>query len=163
MRSPSLRRAAILSLTAFGLATTTGCFGSFQLTRKVYAFNQTVSQDKWVQELVFLGMNIVPIYGLAAFADAVFANSVEFWTGTNPLASARTVTPDGTAFVQNGSTTAEGKTLVIDEVKDGETQSTTTITTRNDQESVTVETRFKDGRTISKTLTRLANGNITLE
>lgn len=163
MRSFSLRRAAILSVAAVGLATTTGCFGSFQLTRKLYSFNKTVSQDKWVQELVFLGMVIVPVYSLAALADGVFANTVEFWTGTNPVASARTVGPDGTALVQTGSTTAEGKTLVIDEVKDGETQSTTTITTRNDEESVTVETRFKDGRTVIKTLTRQANGNVTLE
>lgn len=163
MRRLSLRRAAILSVAAFGIATTSGCFGSFQLTRKVYNFNKTVSQDKWVQELVFLGLYIVPVYGLAGFADLIFANTVEFWTGTNPVASARTVRPDGTALVQTGTTTAEGKTLVIDEVKDGETLSTTTITTRNDEETVTVVTRFKDGRSFTKTIARQADGSVTME
>jgi hypothetical protein len=163
MRRFSLRRAAILSVAALGLASSTACFGSFQLTRKVYAFNKGVSQDKWVQELAFLALNIVPVYGLASFADAVFANTVEFWTGTNPVASARTVRPDGTALVQTGRTDANGKTMVIDEVKDGETLSSTTITTHNESETVTVVTRFKDGRTFTKTLARQANGSVTLE
>ncbi len=163
MRRFSLRRAAILSVAAFGLATTTGCFGSFQLTRKLYTFNKNVSQDKWVQELVFLGLLIVPVYSLAGLADAVFANTVEFWTGTNPVASARTLRPDGTALVQTGTTTAEGKTLVIDEVKDGETLSSTTISALNGSETVTVVTRFKDGRTFTKTLARQADGAVTME
>lgn len=163
MRRLSLRRAAILSLVAVGLVTTTGCIGSFQLTRKLYTFNKNVSPDKWVQELVFLGLNVVPVYWLAAAGDALFANSVEFWTGTNPVVSARTVRPDGTALVQTGSTTADGKTMLIEEIKDGVTLSTTTITTHEREQSVTVVSRFKDGRTVSKTLTRQADGSVTME
>jgi hypothetical protein len=150
----SLRRAAILSLVAVSLVGTTGCIGSFQLTRKLYTFNTSASPDKWVQELVFLGLNVVPVYGLAIAADALFANAVEFWTGTNPVVSARTVRSDGTALVQTGSTTSEGKTMVIEEIKDGVTLSSTTMTLREGSETLTVETRFKDGRTVSKTLSR---------
>ncbi len=159
----SLRRAAILSVATFGLLSSSACFGSFQLTRKVYAWNKAVSPDKFVQELVFLGLNIVPVYWFAGAADAIFANSVEFWTGTNPVASARTLRPDGTALVQTGTTTTERKTLVIDEVKEGVTLSTTTITNRIGEDAVTIETRFKDGRTVSKTLMRQADGNIVME
>lgn len=159
----SLRRAAILSVATLGLLSSSACFGSFQLTRKVYSWNKSVSSDKFVQELVFLGLNIVPVYWLAGAGDAIFANTVEFWTGTNPVASARTTRPDGTALVQTGTTTEERKTLVIDEVKDGVTLSTTTITNRIGEDAVTVETRFKDGRTFSKTLTRQADGNIVME
>lgn len=163
MRFSSLRRSAVLAVVATGLVVTSGCFGSFQLTRKLYTWNKNVSPDKWVQELVFLGLYIVPVYGVAGFADLVFANSVEFWTGTNPVASARTLRPDGAALVQRGETTAEGKTLTIDEVKDGETLSTTTIAVPNSQESVTVTTRFKDGRTVTKTISRAEDGAITLQ
>lgn len=163
MRFPSLRRTAVLTVTTIGLVGSTGCFGSFQLTRKLYSFNKSVSPDKWVQELVFLGMNIVPVYSVVGLADALFANTVEFWTGTNPVASARTMTPNGTALVQTGSTTSTGKTLVIDEVKNGETLSTTTISIPNDEESVTVTTSFKDGRTVTKTLTRHTDGSVTME
>lgn len=162
MRRSSIRRRALLSVVALGLVASSGCFGSFQLTRKVYNWNASVSSDKFVTELVFLGLNIVPVYSVAALADAVFANSVEFWTGTNPVASARTLRPDGTALVQHAETTADGKTLTIDEVKDGETLSTTTISVPNAQESVTVSTRYKDGRTVTKTISRQADGTITL-
>lgn len=162
MRAAPFRRTALLAVAATGLLVSTGCFGSFQLTRKVYNWNKTVSPDKFVQELVFLGLNIVPVYGVASLADAVFANTVEFWTGTNPVASARTLRPDGTALVQHGETTAEGKTLTIEEVKDGETLSTTTLRVPSTQETVTVSTRFKDGRTVTKTLSRQADGSLTL-
>lgn len=81
----------------------------------------------------------------------------------NLVASARTLSPDGTALVQTGTTTAAGKTLVIDEVKNGETISTTTISMPNDQESVTVTTSFKDGPTVTKTITRHTDGSVTME
>lgn len=163
MRMGSIRRTAVLGLVAAGLVTTSGCFGSFQLTRKLYNWNANVSQDKFVRELVFLGLYIVPVYGIAGFADLVFANSVEFWTGTNPVASARTQTPTGSTLIQHAETTAEGKTLTIDEVKDGETLSTTTLSIPNSQDEVTVSTRFKDGRVVTKTLARNAVGAITLQ
>ncbi len=163
MRIASLRRTATLAVAAAGLVVTSGCFGSFQLTRKVYSWNKSVSPDKWVQELVFLGLYIVPVYGLAGLADVVFANTVEFWTGTNPVASARTQRPDGATLIQHGTTTSEGKTLTIEEVKDGVTLSTTTIEMPNSQESVTVTTRFKDGHSVTKTLVRSEAGAITLQ
>jgi hypothetical protein len=64
---------------------TAGCFGNFALTRKVYDYNEDVSPDKWVRWLVFLVLNVVPVYGFATLFDALFANSIEFWTGENPV------------------------------------------------------------------------------
>jgi hypothetical protein len=63
---------------------TTGCTGSFNLTRKVYNFHRSQS-DKWADELCFLLVVLVPVYGIATFADAIVFNSVEFWTGNNPV------------------------------------------------------------------------------
>jgi hypothetical protein len=81
-----LRRIAVaLVLVSFIPVATTGCFGQFRLTKKVYDFNKEVDNDKWVQWFVFLVLNIIPIYGLATFIDALVANSVEFWTGENPI------------------------------------------------------------------------------
>jgi hypothetical protein len=108
-------------------------------------------------------LNIVPVYSVATLADAVFANTVEFWTGENPVASARTLRPDGTALIQHAETTAEGKTLTIQEVKGGETLSTTTVSVPNTQETVTVTTTHKDGRVFTKTLARGADGAVTLQ
>jgi hypothetical protein len=78
---------AVLVLGAFLPVATTACFGKFQLTRKVYQFNRDISHDKWVEWLAFLVLVIVPIYGIAVLVDAVVANSLEFWTGDNPISA----------------------------------------------------------------------------
>lgn len=65
----------------------TGCFGQFQLTQKIWNFNKNISGNKFVQWLMFLVLTIIPVYGLGAFIDAIVINSIEFWTGSNPVAS----------------------------------------------------------------------------
>ena len=96
------RMIAALVLMGFLPVASTGCFGGFQLTRKVYQFNREVSPDKWIRELVFLAMVIFPVYGAATFLDAVAFNSIEFWTGSNPVlakngASRKITTAEGVA------------------------------------------------------------------
>jgi hypothetical protein len=76
---------AVTVVTGFLPLATAGCFGNFALTRKVYDYNKEVSPDKWVRWLVFLVLNVVPVYGFATMFDALFANSIEFWTGDNPV------------------------------------------------------------------------------
>lgn len=74
----------VLCLFSFVLS---GCYGSFQLTRKLWKWNGTVG-DKWINEVVFLVMNIVPVYGVAGLVDVIVVNSIEFWTGKNPVTAA---------------------------------------------------------------------------
>ncbi|MBR2415116.1 MAG: DUF3332 domain-containing protein [Bacteroidaceae bacterium] len=62
------------------------CIGSFGLTNKVKDWNESLG-NKFVNELVFVCMHIVPVYPIAIFADAVVLNSIEFWTGENPMAA----------------------------------------------------------------------------
>ena len=64
-----------------------GCYGPCTLTRKIYHWNGQVSSDRWIVEGVFLVCAWLPVYGIATLADAVIFNSIEFWTGKNPLAS----------------------------------------------------------------------------
>ena len=75
------RFVAVVVLMAFF---TTGCTGSFNLTRKLYNWHRSQS-DKWADELCFLLVALTPVYGLATFADAIIFNSIEFWTGKNPV------------------------------------------------------------------------------
>jgi Domain of unknown function (DUF3332) len=62
----------------------TGCTGPFELTHKVYNW-QTSQSDKWSDELCFLLVTLIPIYSIAMLADAIVFNSIEFWTGKNPV------------------------------------------------------------------------------
>lgn len=64
----------------------TSCIGSFSLTNKLKDWNESLG-DKFVNELVFICMHIVPVYELSIFADVLVINSIEFWTGSNPIAS----------------------------------------------------------------------------
>ncbi len=90
--SPFRRGVAALLVAVCPTVFTTGCFGSFQLTRKVYEFNRTVSPDKWIRWIAFLAMNVIPIYGFSLWIDALFANSVEFWSGRNPISASHDAT-----------------------------------------------------------------------
>jgi hypothetical protein len=62
------------------------CIGSFALFNKVRTWNQGVG-NKFVNELVFIALNIVPVYGIVYMADVLVINSIEFWSGENPVAS----------------------------------------------------------------------------
>jgi len=62
------------------------CIGKFGLVNKIFTWNQTVTNSKWVNWLVFLGLNIVPVYEFSYFLDLWLFNSLEFWTGNNPMA-----------------------------------------------------------------------------
>jgi len=87
-RSFLRRGVASAVLLAMLSVSTVGCFGRFELTRKLYGWNERVSGDKWVRSLVFLSLVIIPIYPLSNLFDALFANVVEFWSGHNPIAFA---------------------------------------------------------------------------
>ncbi len=102
-----LRRfAAVLVLVCFIPAASTACYGKFQLVRKVYRVNADIDPDKWVRWFAFIVLSVVPIYALALIIDLVFANSVEFWTGSNPILG-----DAGTRTVVNGPN-GESLTLI---------------------------------------------------
>ena len=62
-----------------------GCYGPFRLTTKLHQWNGNVSNKKFVNELVFLGLCILPAYELCTLGDVLIFNSIEFWGGQNPI------------------------------------------------------------------------------
>ena len=118
-----------------------GCYGPFELTKKVHKWNGEVSDNKWVVELVFLVAAWLPVYGIATLADAVIFNSVEFWTGENPLtkasadgvrASKRIVRGDQTIVLQRVASTG-GDALVIEQSVKGQPAQSLRIQHQGDQ------------------------------
>ena len=120
-------------LASFLPVATGGCFGNFELTQKVWRFNRDVDDDKWVQEIVFLLLAIVPIYGGAAILDVVVFNSFEFWTGDNPVMA------------------SNGDRQVI------ETEQGEVVLTRVDERTLEVVFTAVDGRKENLTLVREAD------
>lgn len=61
------------------------CLGQGALGGKVLKFNLDVVENKWGRWLVFLALNVIPVYPIAGAIDLVIINSIEFHTGTNPI------------------------------------------------------------------------------
>ena len=89
--SGTKRIICLLMVLAIAPVALTGCIGSFAAWNKVKDFNEEASESKWVQELLFLVLHIIPVYGIAYFIDILIINSIEFWTGENPMMSSRTI------------------------------------------------------------------------
>lgn len=79
------RRRMMTTLGLLGAATMgTGCWGSFNLTGKVYDWNGSFG-SKWASWAVFLVFIILPVYGALLFVDAIVLNTIEFFSGNNPV------------------------------------------------------------------------------
>ncbi len=78
------------SLIALALAaafTLTACYGSYSLTNKLYKWNGTLG-NKWLNSCVHFILWVIPVYEICiGLVDGLVLNTVEFWTGSNPIAS----------------------------------------------------------------------------
>ena len=112
----------VVCLLALMLLFSPGCYGPFNLTKQIHHWNGNVG-NKWVNELVFLAFIILPVYGLATLGDALIFNSIEFWTGDNPIDSpsgSTTTIQDGPRTVELArSVTPEGRELRVRILQDG--------------------------------------------
>ncbi|MDR2036627.1 MAG: DUF3332 domain-containing protein [Bacteroidales bacterium] len=79
-----LKSTAVLAIA--GCLTLSSCIGSFGLVGKIHSWNQGIG-GKWVNEVVFLAFCIVPVYEVCVLADAIVFNTIEFWSGNNPIAA----------------------------------------------------------------------------
>ena len=81
----TLTKVLAVALLVASVPSLTGCYGSFRLSTKLHNWNGQVSNKKFVNELVFLGFCILPAYELCLLGDALIFNSIEFWSGNNPI------------------------------------------------------------------------------
>lgn len=81
---PAIVGALICSMTF------SSCIGSFRLTNSVLKWNNQVG-NKFLNEVVFFAFWILPVYEVTALADILVINSIEFWSGRNPLTSSTKV------------------------------------------------------------------------
>ena len=105
--------AVVIALSASFLGTS--CIGRFQLTNKLLSWNSQVG-NKFVNELVFFAFWILPVYEVSALADLLVLNSIEFWSGSNPVAQGTKMIDgkDGKYLVE-----CDGKGYTITSQNDG--------------------------------------------
>lgn len=64
----------------------TNCYGSFELTRNLYEWNGKVTNDEIANSVITFAFVVIPVYPAALFVDYAILNTIEFWTGENPIA-----------------------------------------------------------------------------
>jgi hypothetical protein len=92
MRKKHLVLATVVALSASMMMQS--CIGSFALFNKVKNWNDHVG-DKFVNEIVFVAMWVLPVYELCFVADLFILNSIEFWSGENPALASEVKVVDG--------------------------------------------------------------------
>lgn len=75
---------SIAAICLAGVLLTSSCYGSFSLFNKLAAWNQKATDSKFLNEILYLVIS--PAYGVCLFIDSLVLNSIEFWTGDNPIA-----------------------------------------------------------------------------
>lgn len=79
-----IRHLKVSALLLAATLLTSSCVGSFSLFNRVAKWNTHATSSKFLNEIIFI--LISPAYAVCAVADALVLNTIEFWSGSNPLA-----------------------------------------------------------------------------
>ena len=52
---------------------------NYKAWHAVKDWNHNATDSKWLNEAIFIGCNIIPVYGIAALIDVFILNSIDFW------------------------------------------------------------------------------------
>lgn len=100
------RRQLMRGAMPLALVASSGCFGSFSMTRAMHGWIGSW-KSKWLSWLGFLGFVIIGAYGISTLVDGLVLNAIEFFTGKpvfdnkhtqgkiNTLADGSTIHGDG--------------------------------------------------------------------
>ena len=142
------------------------CIGSFGLHGRLVEWNQGIGA-KFVNELVFFAFHIVPVYEVAYLADILVINSIEFWSGDNPMASIGDVKKvkgeNGNYLVETTPTgytiSKEGEDMTMELVYDSERNAWDVLADgisveliRFNDDGVTAQMSLPDGSPLNVTL-----------
>lgn len=87
------------ALAALLLSSMSSCMGRFALTHNLYAWNEQVS-NKFINEIIFVAFWILPVYEVCGLADLFVLNTIEFWSGDNPMtASTKAIDTDNGRYL----------------------------------------------------------------
>lgn len=60
------------------------CLGPNNAFNGINNWNATATDQDWLNEVIFLGLNIIPVYALALMGDMLIFNTIGYW-GENPI------------------------------------------------------------------------------
>lgn len=83
MKGNPMVRKVLLALLL--VTVSTGCLGRAALTKKVKQANLEVTENRYGREGIFLGLSVLWVYRVCTVLDLLVFNSIEFWSGENPI------------------------------------------------------------------------------
>ena len=104
-----------------------GCLEQNALFNKIQDWNVTASDEKFVNQGISFVFWWLPVYGLTLLGDIIIFNSVEFWTGENPISGQGARVTQRVKTVEDGLgnraelTLREDGTVEVTEFRDGQT------------------------------------------
>jgi len=75
-------------LAVVALLFCTSCLGPNHATGHLFKWNNTLFENKWGNEAVFFFA--LPVYALFSIGDVLIFNSIQWWSGNNPISRPET-------------------------------------------------------------------------
>ena len=72
---------ALIALTLCSTLSLPSCLGPNHLYTNLGNWNATVTEMNWLNEVIFLGLNIIPVYPIFLWGDIVIFNTIDYWSG----------------------------------------------------------------------------------
>ena len=61
------------------------CVGPNNAFNGIASWNTRVTDSKWGNELIYVGLWVIPVYEITFTLDALVFNAFDFWGGENPI------------------------------------------------------------------------------
>lgn len=78
------RHFSVAAILLAGSLLASSCVGSFGLFNKLATWNKSATSSKFLNEILFIVIS--PAYAVCSVADLFIFNTIEFWSGNNPMA-----------------------------------------------------------------------------
>lgn len=79
-----MKKSLAAAVLVLGLCSTS-CLGPDNLYHSVKNWNAGLSDQDWVNEVVFVGLVLIPVYQIALLGDVVIFNTVGYWGDSYPI------------------------------------------------------------------------------
>lgn len=108
-----MKKLTLALAVALGASSLAGCMGHMEATGVVTKANLKIVDNRYGRAGVFILMS--PVYAIASVGDLFIFNTIEFWTGKNPISGKRAVvdTPANAILKVNSSLDSSLKTAPI--------------------------------------------------
>ena len=76
---------ALCALAILASLSASSCVGPNNAYNGIAAWNSRVTDSKWGNELIYIGLWVIPVYEVTFALDQLLFNSLEFWGGDNMI------------------------------------------------------------------------------